>query len=85
MEEAKVESVPTEKRIYGEGIGRYIMMDGNKNYFFEFPIKATLMENYVALHFIANEVWKTIEEQKKKDEAPKEPIEVKDEGIHEVK
>lgn len=66
-----------EKKLFGENLGRYSLVDGNKVFQFSFPIQSLLSENYVAISFLRDEIWKAMESQKKlEDEAKKAKEEV---------
>ena len=71
-EELKKESNPQEKKIFDEYRGKYVMIDGTKMFAFEFPFASNVAENYVALSYLRDKVWKAMEEQKKREEAQKE-------------
>jgi len=62
-----------QKKIFAEARGKYSMLDGVKMFAFEFPANSTLAENYAALTFVRDEIWKAMEAQKKAEEAKKEP------------
>ena len=65
---------PPQKRIFAEARGKYSLLDGPKMFAFEFPANCTLAENYAAIGFMRDEIWKAMEEQKKAEEAKKEEV-----------
>ena len=81
MTENKEQAKVTDKKMYAESRGKYILIDGAKNFMFEFPATITIEENYAALAYLKDEVWKVIEayvkvkaekEAKEKEEKKKE-------------
>jgi hypothetical protein len=65
-----------EKKLFSELRGKYNLLDGNKLYRFDFPVNATLEDNFAAISFIKDEVFKTISEKNKCDTVS--PVEVKE-------
>jgi len=53
--------------------GQYDIVDDDKNiYSFTFPLKSTVGTNYDVLSFLRDELWKAMEEQRKKEEKVEE-------------
>jgi len=61
---------PQQKKLFGEGRGRYSLLDNAKIYTFDFPITATLEDNFSAISFMKEEILKAIK-VKLSDEEPK--------------
>jgi hypothetical protein len=81
------EATPQEKKIYSEGRGKYSLLDGSKVYQFEFPINASLEENFSAISFIKDKLFETLkakEAQEKEKEKEKKKEEL-DDVIEEAK
>ena len=76
-EEIKKEQPSQEKRMFSENRGRFILIDGVKSFFFDFPVQNTLEENYAAICFFKEQVWKVLEEQAKNEKEKKAKEEVK--------
>lgn len=68
MSEDIKQEIP-QKRLFAEAKGKYTLVDGQKVYAFEFHNQASLMENYDAISYMREKLWKAIEDQKKKEEA----------------
>jgi len=60
-----------EKKVFAEGRGKYSLLESTKVFQFEFPLTATLEENYAAISYLRNEIFKAMDEQRKKEEANK--------------
>jgi hypothetical protein len=73
-----------EKKIYSEGRGKYSLLDGNKVFQFEFPITASLEENFASISFIKDKLLEAIQDNDKneKEKAKKEKL---DNDIEEAK
>ena len=82
--EIKEQPKAPEKKMYAEQRGRYILIDGVKSFFFDFPVQCTFEENYAAVSYIKDQLFKVLEDkaksdkQKAEEESKKEP-EVKEE------
>jgi len=67
-EEAKEENKESPaKKIFAEGRGRYTLVDVTKIFHFEFPLNATLEENFAAIAFMKEEILKTIQLKEKEE------------------
>ena len=73
-------TVPVRK-IYAESRGKYILLDNNLNYMFEFPGQATLEDNFAALAYMKDEILKAIQA---KINAEKEAVKGKEKPFSEV-
>jgi hypothetical protein len=73
----KKENIPEQipqKKIISEARGRYVIIDGAKFYVFEFPINSKIEENYAIVSYMKDEIWKTMENLKKKEEETLEKV-----------
>ena len=61
-----------EKKIFSEGRGKYTVLDGNKVYHFDFPIKNTIEENLAILSYLKDKILAEIlKKEENKDNNPK--------------
>jgi len=67
-EKESKKDVTSEKKVFGEARGKYSLIDSTKVYSFEFPLSCSLPENYAAISYLRNEIFKAMEEQKKKED-----------------
>jgi len=58
---------PPARRVITEPRAKYTILDNNQVYNFEFPAQSSPMQNYDILSFLREELWKAIENQKKKE------------------
>lgn len=68
-----------KKRLYAEGRGRYTMLDSPRAFNFDFPIDSSIEDNFAAISFIKEEIFKAIEikaaeEKKAKETEAYEPV-----------
>lgn len=72
----KTEEQPNvpEKKLYAESRGKYILIDGVKSFSFDFPAQCSIEENYAAIFFLKDAIFKVIQEkeEKAKEENKKE-------------
>ena len=64
-EEIQPEVQIPEKRIAGESLGRYSLIDGLKVYQFSFPLTSSLEENFASLSYLRDALLKAIEQNQK--------------------
>ena len=70
---------PPARRVITEPRAKYTILDNNQVYNFEFPAQSSPMQNYDIISFLREELWKAIENQKKKEEdSAKEDVKAKD-------
>ena len=72
INQSEINKEMPQKRIFAEARGKYSLVDGPKMFSFEFPAASNLAENYAAISFLRDEIWKAMEEQKKAEEEKKE-------------
>lgn len=65
------------KKLFSEARGKYIYLDETKAFFFDFPIRCTLAENYAIISHMKDEIWKALEEERKRESEKKETNENK--------
>jgi len=75
--EAKQETNIPEKRIVGESLVRYSLVDGVKVYQFSFPNGSSLEENFAALSYLRDALLKIIEQNQKLEKEFNEDKETK--------
>lgn len=56
---------PVEKKVFAEARGKYSLLDGTKVFHFEFPAIATLEDNFAAIAYLKDEIFKTIQAKDK--------------------
>lgn len=70
-------SNPPQKQIFAEARGRYTYVDDQKVYHFSFPNTCSVIQNYDAISFMREELWKAIQENKKREQEEKKVKEEK--------
>lgn len=60
------------RRVLSQARGKYIVINNDKDFSFEFPLHSTLLENYEILGHLKEEVAKAIETMKEKEAKEKE-------------
>ena len=84
IDNIKKDKPPITKRLYAEPRGQYVYVDGQKIFRFEFPSDSTVIQNYDVICYLKNEIWKAMEDQRKKEEAKQKAQAPKEEEKKEV-
>ena len=62
---------PEGKKILSDARGRYILIDGQKVFVFEFAYDSTILQNYEAITFLKEEIWNAVVKQKEEEQKQK--------------